>query len=157
MVNLKPDTQVQVDVPKAQITYMAKNSKYSYDQIVKLIHAILNDVLIDTKKDLKIWINNKVAKRTGQLRKDLIEWMDGSGVGENIMELVLGTYIPYAEDVAGMTTSQVRHNKEWGYVYYPNKMGISSKRMPKGNKKILLDDPRAIGFFLDKIIRICKR
>ena len=147
-MSIQPGTKAKVSVPKAQITYMAKNSKYTYEQMVQLIKIILNDVLIDTKKDLVIWIKSKVPKRTGQLRKDLIEWLDGSTISKGIMRLVMGTYLPYAEDVAQMTTSQVRHSGEVGYVYYPNKMGIRGR--------VILNDPRAIGFFWDKMMTFAK-
>jgi len=155
-MSIKPGTKAKVSVPKAQISYMAKNSKYSYQQIIKLIQNILEDVLKDTKVALKEWIDNKVPKRTGQLRFMLKTWLDGSNVGEGLLQLVIGTNLDYAEDVDAMTTSQVRHNKEWGYVYYPNIFGISSKTRPRGSKKILLDDPRAIGGFWDKMIEFAK-
>lgn len=154
--SIKPGTKVRVDVPKAQISYMVKNSDYSHDEIVQLIQLILEDVLRDTKAALEEWIDSKVPKRTGQLRFMLKTWMGGSSVGENIMKLILGTNLPYAEDVSKMTTSQVRHNNEWGYVYYTNIFGIDSKTRPRGHKKIRLHDPRAIGFFWEKMLEFAK-
>ena len=154
--SLTPGTKVSITVPKAQITYMVKGSKYTYEQMTKLIQNILQDVLDDTKKALEEWINNKVPKRTGQLRTMLKLWMGGSSVGENIMKLILGTNLKYAEYVAEMTTSQVRHTNEWGYVYYPNIFGIDSKTRPRGSKKIRLHDPRAIGFFWDKMLEFAR-
>ena len=147
-MSIQPGTKVKVIVPKAQISYMVKNSKYTHAQMVQLIHMILADVLKDTVHDLIIFIGNKVPKRTGQLRRDLVEWLAGSTVMKGIMRLILGTYLPYAEDVAQMTTSQVRHSGEVGYVYYPNKMGIRGR--------VILNDPQAIGFFWDKLITYAK-
>ena len=147
-MSVQPGTKVKVNVPKAQITYMAKNSIYTYQQMVQLIQLILEDVLTDTKKDLVIWIKSKVPKRTGQLRKDLIEWLDGSTISKGILRVVMGTYLPYAEDVAQMSQAQVRHSGEIGYVYYPNKMGIRGR--------VILDDPRAVGYFWDKLMTFAK-
>jgi len=148
MVSIKPGTKVKVDVPKAQISYMVKNSKYTYEQMTELIKLILQTVLDDTKKDLELWIESKVPKRTGQLRAMLKLWLGGSNVTNGIMRLVMGTNLEYAEDVAQMTTSQVRHHGEKGYVYYPNIFGIRGK--------VILNDPQAIGYFWDKMIEFAK-
>lgn len=148
MASLAPGTKVKVNVPKAQITYMVKNSKYTYEQMIQLIQLILQDVLDDTKKDLETWIDSKVPKRTGQLRAMLKLWLGGSNITKGILRLVLGTNLAYAEKVAEMTTSQVRHSGEVGYVYYPNIFGIRGR--------VILDDPRAIGFFWDKMIEFAK-
>ena len=43
-MSVQPGTKAKVTVPKAQITYMAKNSIYTYEQMVTLIHIILADV-----------------------------------------------------------------------------------------------------------------
>jgi hypothetical protein len=135
---------------------MVKNSKYTKVQLEKLIQQILQLVLDTTKKELIIFIDNIVPKRTGTLRKTLKDWMNGSAVGENIMLLILGTNLDYAEDVNEMTTSQVRHVNEWGYVYYPNQFGMYSKLKPRGQKKFLLNDPRAQGGFWDKMLKFAK-
>ena len=148
MANLQPGAKVKVAVPKAQISYMAKNSKYSAVQIKIMIQQILDLVLNTTKAELKIYINNIVPKRTGQLRAKLIEWLNGSNVYKGIMRLVMGTNLPYAEDVNEFTTSQVRHNNEVGYVYYPNIFGIRGK--------VILNDPRAQGRFWDKMLDFAK-
>ena len=148
MASMQPGTKVKVKVPKAQITYMVKNSKYSYVQILQLIQLILQDVLDDTKTALEIWIDSKVPKRTGQLRAMLKLWMGGSNITKGLMRLVMGTNLKYVEDVDDYTTSQVRHSGEVGYVYYPNIFGIRGK--------VILNDPRAIGGFWDKMIEFAK-
>lgn len=147
-MSIRPGTKEKVNVPKAQISYMAKNSKYSYQEIVRLIKAILDDVLAATIKELEIWIDSKVPKRTGQLRHMLKQWLKGSNVTKGVLRLVMGTNLPYAEDVAGFTTSQVRHNKEVGYVYYPNIFGVRGR--------VILNDPRAIGNFWEKMLEFAK-
>jgi hypothetical protein len=154
--SLKPGTKVKVKVPKAQISYMVKNSKYSYAELKVMIQQILELVLNTTKAELKIFINNIVPKRTGTLRQSLLNWLEGSWAGEGMMELVMGSNIEYAEDVNEMTTSQVRHVNDWGYVYYPNWFGMSSKSRPRGHKKFLLNDPRAQGHFWDKLLEFAK-
>ena len=148
MADIKPGTKTKVSVPKAQISYMAKNSKYTMDQIRVMIQQILELVLNTTIVELEIFIDNIVPKRTGQLRKTLKDWLKGSNVYKGVLRLIMGTNIPYAEDVAEMTTSQVRHNKEVGYVYYPNIFGIRGR--------VILDDPRAQGRFWDKMLEFAK-
>ena len=146
-----------VSVPSAQIKYMAKSTAYNYEQIVLLIDSILKDVLDTTVKDVEFWIDHRVPKRTGQLRHFLKMWLNGSNYGQGILQIILSASgVDYAEDVNKMTTSQVRHNGELGYVYYPNIFAISSKTRPRGSKKIALNDPRAIGFFFDKMIEFTK-
>ena len=122
---------------------MAKNSKYSYEEIVKLIKLILDDVLRDTITSLELWIDSKVPKRTGQLRHMLKKWLKGSNVYKGVLRMLLKTNLEYAEDVSQMTTSQVRHHGEKGYVYYDNIFGIRGR--------VILDDPRAVGSFWDKM------
>ena len=145
---ITPKTREKVHVPKAQISYMAKNSKYSYEQLVVMIQQILELVLNTTKAELEIYIDNIVPKRTGQLRAMLKQWLNGSNIYKGVMRLVMGTNLKYAEDVNKMTTSQVRHNKEVGYVYYPNIYGIRGR--------VILDDPRAQGSFWDKMLEFAK-
>jgi len=147
-MSMKPGTKAKVSVPKAQISYMVKNSKYSYQEIIQLIQLILNDVLSDTKKDLEIWIDSKVPKRTGQLRHMLKQWLGGSNIYKGLLRLVMGTNLEYVEAVDDYTTSQVRHRGEVGYVYYPNIFGIRGR--------VILNDPRAIGGFWDKMIDFAK-
>jgi hypothetical protein len=147
----------RIEVPKAQIRYMAKNSSYTYDQILGMIDNILKDVLDTTVKDVEIWIDFRVPKRTGQLRHFLKMWLKGSNFGQGMLTILLSAAgVEYAEDVNKMTTSNVRHNNEWGYVYYDNIFGINSKTRPRGSKKILLNDPRAVGSFFDKMIEFTK-
>jgi len=62
MVAIKPGTKTKVSVPKAQISYMAKNSKYTMDQIKQMIQKILELVLETTKNELVLFIDNIVPK-----------------------------------------------------------------------------------------------
>jgi hypothetical protein len=156
MADLKPKQRARVEVPTAQIHYMVKNSKYTYTQIVQLIDNILKDVLDTTIADTEFWIDHRVPKRTGQLRHMLKLWLNGSNFGQGLLTIVLGTNLAYAEKVNEMSTAQVRHVNDYGYVYYPNIFGINSKTKPRGQKKILLHDPRAVGFFFDKMIDFVK-
>ena len=152
-----PKEKLTISVPKSQIRYMAKSTSYSYNQILVIIDNILKDTLDTTVKDIEFWIDNRVPKRTGQLRHFLKMWLNGSSFGQGMLNIILSAAgIDYAEDVNKMTQSQVRHNNEYGYVYYDNIFGINSKTRPRGSKKILLNDPRAIGFFFDKMVEFAK-
>lgn len=143
-----------VGIDKSKIKYIAGNLNLNYQQVVQLIQDVLRETLTLTIQDLEIWIgqpqdsDGHVPKRTGTLRKTLLDWLHGSNVYEGIMRLILRTDLPYASDVNAMTTSNVRHLGEKGYVYYDNQFGI---RGP-----VILDDPRAEGNFFDKFVDFAK-
>lgn len=133
--------RVTTGLPTIQIKYLAKGNALSFDEILALMHNMLLYVLNELIFDLRIWINTKVPKATGQLRDSLIKNLESSRVKKGLMKLVLGTHLSYAEDVADMSTRQVRHSGEIGYAYYYGEHG-----------KIILNDPEAIGDYWDKLI-----
>jgi len=147
-------SQISISVDKKQIRYIAGNLSLTYDQVKQMIEDVLNITLQLTITDLEAWIGSvygsegHVPKRTGTLRKTLLDWLHGSNVYQGIMRLILRTDLPYAQDVNAMTASNVRHTGEQGYVYYPNQMGM---RGP-----VWLDDPRAEGNFFDKLVAFAK-
>ena len=102
-------------------------------------------VLDELIRELEMWINKFVPKRTGQLRYTLIENLHSSFVKLGLMRIILGTDVGYAEDVADMSTMQVRHSGQIGYAYYWREHG-----------KIILDDPNAIGNFWEELLKYAK-
>jgi len=133
--------RVTTGLTVVKIKYLAKGSVLTYEEVLALFHNMLLYVLDELMYELRIWINEKVPKRTSQLRDSLIKNLESSRVKKGLMKLVLGTHLSYAEDVAKMSTAQVRHSGEIGYAYYYGAQG-----------KIILDDPQAIGDFWDKLI-----
>ena len=144
-MSISPSTKIKVGLPVVEIKYLAKQNQLTYQQVLTLIHDMLLYVLDELIFELKIWINTKVPKRTGQLRESLIKNLESSRVKGGLMRLILGTHVSYAEDVAEMPTSTVRHSGEKGYAYYYGNYG-----------KITLDDPRAIGNFWEELLKYAK-
>lgn len=125
-----------------EIRYWAKGNTLTFDEILALYHNMLLYVLDELLSELRDWINTKVAKRTGQLRENLLRHLQTSNVKKGLMRVLLRTDITYAPDVAEMTTSQVRHSGEIGYAGY---YGITGP--------IVLNDPQAIGNFWEELLR----
>lgn len=135
-MSIAPSTQIKVGIPTLEIKFLAKQNVLTHSQVMDTIQDMLMYVLDELILELETWINSKVPKRTGQLRDSLIDNLHSSTVKIGLMEIILGTLLPYAEDVAAMTTTQVRHSGEDGSAYYYGNYG-----------KIILDDPDAIGNF----------
>ena len=125
-----------------EIKYLAKGSTLTFDEILALYHNMLLYVLDELLFELKIWINTKVPKRTGQLRENMLKHLETSNVKKGLMRILLGTNIDYAPKVAEMTTGQVRHSGEIGYAGY---YGITGP--------IVLNDPQAIGNFWEELLK----
>lgn len=139
-------THYELGFPKTDIQYIVgKQSKLNYLQVKQLIVNILERTLEDTIMELELWIDSKVAKRTGKLRKDLKLELKSSFVRNTLLKLKLGTHISYAEFVNKMTTATVRHVNVKDYAYYGGHHG-----------PIILNDPRAIGFFWKKFLEYAK-
>lgn len=133
--------RTKIGFPDIKIKFLAKKTQVDFSEILALLHNMLLYVLEELIFELKIWINTKVPKRTGQLRDNLLKHLESSNVKKGLMRLVLGTDIKYAPDVADMATRQVRHSGEKGYAYYYGHHG-----------KINLDDPQAIGDFWEELM-----
>ncbi len=133
--------RTKTGLPVIKIRYIAKKTEMEYPEVLALFHNMLLYVLDELLSELRIWINTKVPKRTGQLRQSLLDNLESSNVKKGLMRLVLGTHLTYAPDVADMSTSQVRHSGEIGYAYYYKKSG-----------RLVLDDPQAIGDFWNELM-----
>jgi len=106
------------------------------------VHTIMEDILTDTyhlvMKDLIIWINHKVPKMTGRLRKDILNHLKDSYVRNHVLRIFIQTSIDYAERVNEFETKNVRH---------------FGKRIRYRGKTIILKDSRAIGHFFDEMVK----
>lgn len=140
-------TRAKVEVTQQKVTYIVgKVPNLKINQVKNLIFKILKEALEKAVKDQKLWVNDYVPKRTGQLREDLIKHLESSKVQGMTAELVMGvdeTVVPYVKYVNKFNTRNVRHfgtytehSGRYAYAYYGGHRG-----------RILLNDPKAIGHF----------
>lgn len=132
----------KVGLTVIKIKYLAKGTTLTFEEIMALLHSMFLYVLDELLSELRIWINTKVPKATGQLRDSLLKNLESSNVKKGLMRLVLGTHIDYAPKVAEMSTSQVRHAGKKSYAYYYGESG-----------PIILWDPQAIGNFWEELMK----
>lgn len=148
-MSLEPREHFKVGIKKDAIKYIVgQNKNLVYNQVVFIIRSILKELRETLFTELSVWINEKVPKRTGQLRQDLIDQLKESNIIEHTLHIILGTTIDYAEQVNAMSTATVRHHGEIGYVYYWNPDNIYGR--------VVLDDPRAIGGFWTHLLEFAK-
>lgn len=145
-MSLEPKERFTVGIRKQAIKYIVgMNKNLSYNEVIYIIRSILKELKEIIIIETETWIDSKVPKRTGQLRENLKEYLRESNIFEHTLRIILGTTIDYAEQVAGMSTAQVRHHGEIGYVNYWNPFGIRGR--------VILNDPRAIGNFWDHLVQ----
>jgi len=146
-------------IKKPEVRKVAQgNPLLSEREVIKIIDNILNDVFKLVLRDVVKWINKFVAKRTGQLRDNLILNLTSSRVKNYTMVFILRTSIDYAEKVSKYKTSQVRHSgAREHYVTYTTKKG--KKYRPYAYAyygghygRIRLNDPQAIGNFFRMMV-----
>ena len=147
-MNVTPHTVAKVSIPKPRIEWVASKMHITYEEVLSKLNELLQYVKDNTITEVKLWIDRFVPKRTGQLRTDLKEWIEGSILSNYVLRVTLGTYIPYAAALNEFNTAQVRHAGEVGYVYYPNKPGIRGR--------VILWDPEAIGNYFGKLVEYTK-
>lgn len=148
-MSLNPKTRLKVGVNKAQIKYIAgRVDNLSYEDVKDIIENLLREVLNLTLGNIEIWIEEKVPKRTGQLRDNLLLNLKSSRVNNGILRMIIGTAINYASEVNEYTTAQVRHfntdrehSGKYAYAYYGGHYG-----------RIHLNDPKAEGQFFVKLL-----
>ena len=155
-VSVVARTRARVELRTDYIQYVMGNRKLKYEQVKTLIQGALDEALETTIVETEIWIDVHVADRTGALIKSLLRFLAKSRPPPSAMgdlkgiRLILGVgaEIRYAQYVNKMTTAQVRH------------MGTpfehSGKRAYVKGVPVYLDDPRAIGFFFDKMVDFAK-
>ena len=102
-------------------------------ELMKILNATNNHV----RRDLRKWINSKVPKMTGRLRRDLVRHLMTSYVSNCVLRVFVQTNIDYAQRVNDFKTSNVRHR---------------GKRVKYRGKIYILHDFRAIGHFFDVMV-----
>lgn len=117
MSNMKV-TAATITSSPSKITYMANGMHMSYGNVLSLVDMIMQRTLDYTIPEIKSWIQNYVAKRTGQLQDDLINTlMTSAWIGQQL-KLELGTMVDYAKYVNKMPAYMLQHEFEWGKAYY---------------------------------------
>ena len=151
-----PGNQVSIRVvprTKARILFKIGNKILdSSDAVKALIQDALNEALAETVFETEMWIDIHVPKRSEDLIKSLKNFLrksipPPSTTGEfRGVRLILGAGadVKYAIYVSEMTASMVRHLGTW-------REHSGAKAYSKGSP-VFLDDPRAEGFFFDKLV-----
>lgn len=154
MINISiivPRTHVKVEIP-----YVVGRKKVDSDELKHHMQELLEEALESTIYETENWIDVNVAKRSGDLRENLKKYLNRSKPPPTItnelrgIRLVLGVgvEIPYAKFVNQMTMAMVRHYNTW--------FEHSGKRAYSKGHPVLLDDPRALGFYHNKMIEFAK-
>ena len=115
-----------------------RNAQLSANQVKQIIEKILKEVARLTVRDLVKWINFKVPKMTGRLRRDLLRHLKTSYVRSGVLRIFVQTSIEYAKRVNDFETHNVRHR---------------GKRIKYRGKIIVLHDSKAIGHFFDEMLK----
>lgn len=158
------DSRVYKIIPrtyaKASIKYILGRRKIdSIEEVKSQLQELLDEALRTTIMEVEIWISIKVAKRTGALQESLILVLNKSipppsTLGEiRGIRLILGVCaeIEYAQYVNKMPSAWVRHVATW--LEHDGSPALDYEGTP-----IFLDDPRAVGFYHDKMVEYaCER
>jgi len=115
-----------------------KNDALTVNKTKAIIVLILRDTHRRVLKDMKIWINKRVPKMTGRLRRDLLTHLLTSYVSAAVLRIFIQTSIDYAKRVNDFETFNVRHRR---------------KKIKYRGKTIRLNDPHAIGHFFDEMVK----
>jgi len=150
-VKVVPRTRALVPLKglESKIKYVAGKSRFTYEQILAYIQGIMNETLELTIKEVEVWIDEFVPKRSGDLRESLKKFLNKSKpppttVGElRNVRLILGAGadVKYAKYVIEMTDAMVQHEATW--------FEHSGKRAYSKGERVLLDDPNARGKFFE--------
>jgi len=152
-----PDSRVYKIIPRthAKITIkdmVGRKIFDSKDEIALYLQELLDEALDTTIMEVELWISIHVANRSGDLQESLIKFLKKSipppsTAGEiRGIRLILGVgaEIDYAKYVNKMTIAKVKHVATWFE-------HSGAPAMSKG-EPIFLDDPKAVGFYHDKMV-----
>ena len=122
-----------------QLKFKVVDKTYTPEILISKYREIIFNAIKDTKTYTINWIHKFVPKRTGQLRDNLIEWINnhwmlGTMDRNTIIDLV--TNIEYATDMTG----DVVHTGTW----YEHSGAPAMAFYYGYNGRIFLDDPTAI-------------
>ena len=114
------------------------NPNLNLKQVQNIIDQILRETTRLTMKMMRKWINKRVPKMTGRLRRDILKHLQDSYVKSNVLRIFIQTSIDYAKRVNDFQTHNVRHR---------------GKRIKYRGRTIVLNDPQAIGHFFDEMLK----
>ena len=114
------------------------NPNLDVRDVKAIVDSILRDVMLKSLKMLRKWINRRVPKMTGRLRRDLLRHLRDSYVRSSVLRIFIQSSIEYAKRVNDFETHNVRHK---------------GKRIRYRGKIIILNDSQAIGHFFDEMVK----
>ena len=114
------------------------NPNLNLKQVQNIIDQILRETTRLTMKTMRKWINKRVPKMTGRLRRDILKHLQDSYVKSNVLRIFIQTSIDYAKRVNDFQTHNVRHR---------------GKRIKYRGRTIVLNDSQAIGHFFDEMLK----
>lgn len=118
------------------VNFTVNNARLTQQDVINVVDQIMSRTLQYTIHEVSSWIEEYVAKRTGQLQDGLKDRLSSSSWLNWVLRLELGSNVPYMGIVNNYSASQVQHNNEIGYADYYGHEGL-----------ILLNDPKAQGKF----------
>ena len=122
------------------IKKIAKNNpNLNVTEVKQELTKVLNATNNRVRKELRKWINSKVPKMTGRLRRDLIRHLMTSYVSNCVIRVYVQTNVDYAKRVNAFETHNVRHR---------------GKKIKYRGRTIILHDYKAIGHFFDEMVKI---
>jgi len=148
-----PRTRAWTKISDIDIKYVIGKSKLTIDQVYDFIQRILDETLELTIKEVEVWIDEFVPKRSGDLREDLKKFLNKSKPPPSTKgelrgaRLILGSGedVGYAKYVMKFTDDQVQHDSTW--------FEHSGKRAyDKHGQRVLLDDPNARGKYFEMMV-----
>ena len=120
-----------------KLSFWIRGKTYTHEQIILNFDDIIKHTIKITKRETIEWINKKVPKRTGQLRLDLIKWINTHWIFTSIWILLdLQTNVEYATKIEGdaaHSDTWFEHSGQPAVAFYANHIGV-----------IHLDDPEAM-------------
>lgn len=151
-VKVVPRTRAWIKFKDFDIKYIIGKNKLLFEEALEFIQTIINETLELTIKETEEWIDEFVPKRSGDLRKDLKEFLaksrpPPSTKGElrnGRLILGAGANVKYARHVTEMSAEQVQHSGTW--------FEHSGKRAYSKGKPVYLDDPHAVSNYHDKMV-----
>ena len=115
-----------------------KGKNYTHEELLIIVHEILQNTLISVKIETIDWIHTYVPKRTGQLRNSLIDWVNNNWfVDEHGLWASMATDVEYATKITGLAA----HHGTW---YEHSGAPAYAKFGNKYYGRVYLDDPQAI-------------
>lgn len=131
-----------------QLRWESSTGKLNYDEQISKIHNALMECKRNTVMEVGLFIEAKCPKRDGDMIASFLENLNTSNVQSGVLTLTLGCDEPYAKYVFKMTAANVKH--------YNTPYEHSGAKAYGKHGPVILDDPSALGNFMEKLIEYTK-